>query len=177
MDYAIPCLDFISRVAVPTKLNPMGAEGGSGAGNTAGPAKSLMPCSMHFHWGNTDVAVPTVLERVWRALRDVESPPRCTARAKKVALDRAQRCDGSLGQGILIRRCDLDVSHRWCRTQRRSSVMKIAFFQRLSRRTSDILIGQQSIQRTIGIHKVAALAAAGGNSQCYREHRRCGHDN
>jgi carbon-monoxide dehydrogenase large subunit len=78
MDYAMPHADtmpqIFSEVApIPTKLNPLGAKGGSEAGNTAGPAAIINAVLNALSpWGITDVAVPARPEQVWRAIRDAE---------------------------------------------------------------------------------------------------------
>jgi aerobic carbon-monoxide dehydrogenase large subunit len=85
MDYAVPRADFmpdiVSRIApVPTKLNPMGAKGGSEAGNTAGPATVINAVlNALAPWGITDIGLPAVPERVWRAIRDAEAQSRNVA--------------------------------------------------------------------------------------------------
>jgi carbon-monoxide dehydrogenase large subunit len=78
MDYAMPHADtmpqIFSEVApIPTKLNPLGAKGGSEAGNTAAPAAIINAVLNALSpWGITDVAVPARPEQVWRAIRDAE---------------------------------------------------------------------------------------------------------
>jgi len=65
---------IFSEVApIPTKLNPLGAKGGSEAGNTAAPAAIINAVLNALSpWGITDVAVPARPEQVWRAIRDAE---------------------------------------------------------------------------------------------------------
>jgi carbon-monoxide dehydrogenase large subunit len=78
MDYAMPRADampdIVSELApIPTKLNPLGAKGGSEAGNTAGPAAIINAVVNALSlWGITDITVPARPEQVWRAIRDAE---------------------------------------------------------------------------------------------------------
>jgi carbon-monoxide dehydrogenase large subunit len=85
MDYAMPRADFMPDIVsqwapVPTKLNPMGAKGGSEAGNTAGPAAIINAVLNALSpYGITDIAVPAVPHKVWRAIRDAEEQSRSHA--------------------------------------------------------------------------------------------------
>jgi aerobic carbon-monoxide dehydrogenase large subunit len=85
MDYAMPRADFMPDIVsqwapVPTKLNPMGAKGGSEAGNTAGPAAIINAVLNALSpYGITDIAVPAVPHKVWRAIRDAEALSRNSA--------------------------------------------------------------------------------------------------
>lgn len=78
MDYAMPRADAMPEVAsefapIPTKLNPLGAKGGSEAGNTAGPAAIINAVLNALSpWEITDIAVPARPEQVWRAIRAAE---------------------------------------------------------------------------------------------------------
>jgi len=79
MDYAMPRAsvmpEIVSELApTATKLNPLGAKGGSEAGNTAGPAAVINAVLNALSpWGITDIAVPARPEQVWRAIRDAEA--------------------------------------------------------------------------------------------------------
>lgn len=78
MDYAMPRADVMPEIVselapMPTKLNPLGAKGGSEAGNTAAPAAIINAVLNALSpWGITDIAVPARPEQVWRAIRDAE---------------------------------------------------------------------------------------------------------
>jgi carbon-monoxide dehydrogenase large subunit len=79
MDYAMPRAsvmpEIVSELApIATKLNPLGAKGGSEAGNTAGPAAVINAVLNALSpWGITDIPVPARPEQVWRAIRDAEA--------------------------------------------------------------------------------------------------------
>ena len=74
MDYAMPRADNMPPIAsgirpVPTKLNPLGAKGGSEPGNVGAPAAiinaivdALSPYKV------TDVMLPATPERIWRMI-------------------------------------------------------------------------------------------------------------
>jgi carbon-monoxide dehydrogenase large subunit len=75
MDYAMPradCMpDIISELApIPTKTNPLGAKGGSEAGNSAAPVAIINAVLDALSpWGVTDLPMPARPQDIWRAIR------------------------------------------------------------------------------------------------------------
>jgi carbon-monoxide dehydrogenase large subunit len=79
MDYAMPragdiCGFAVGHNAVPTKLNPLGAKGAGEAG-TVGALGAAMNAIVDA-LGTGDIEMPATPERVWRALRNRQPPPR-----------------------------------------------------------------------------------------------------
>jgi carbon-monoxide dehydrogenase large subunit len=76
MDYAMPRADVMPEIfselaPVPTKGNPLGAKGGSEAGNAAAPAAIINAVLDALSpWGITDIPVPARPEAIWRAISE-----------------------------------------------------------------------------------------------------------
>ncbi|HVA13096.1 MAG TPA: xanthine dehydrogenase family protein molybdopterin-binding subunit [Stellaceae bacterium] len=78
MDYAMPRASDMPLIAsashpVPTKTNPLGAKGGSEAGNVGVPAavsNAIIDALSPF--GITDIKLPARAEEIWRAIRDAQ---------------------------------------------------------------------------------------------------------
>jgi carbon-monoxide dehydrogenase large subunit len=76
MDYAMPRADAMPQIAaqsspIPTAVNPLGAKGGSEAGNTAAPVAIINAIlNALSKWGITEVPIPARPEQIWRAIRE-----------------------------------------------------------------------------------------------------------
>src|SRR5262249_3710594 len=74
-DYAMPRADTMPPILsgtrpVPTRLNPLGAKGGSDPGNAGAPAaisNAIVDSLSSYHV--TDVPMPATPERIWRLIQ------------------------------------------------------------------------------------------------------------